>query len=207
MLNLWATDQIIFFKESMDLLGATTQSPIVFTPGRCGTHVLLNVLKLSTFMHHNLENNHANIGRLINAEKIFSVLRKNFINQVASDAISNKIKLVVSNKNNLNQHKEIFKNKEISITDQDIADSFDKLARYVDILVALKIFWKKEINFCYYEDLSSYFNSITVVKNPYDNKTIITNYNEVEEKILKNYQLLYQKMLNRIEQTIGLSIY
>jgi hypothetical protein len=168
----------------------------------------MNVLKISTYMHHGpSEYARFNFDRLINTEKIFSVLRKNFINQVVSDAISDKIELVVTTKNNLNQHKQLFKNKEIDITDHDIACSFDKLASYVDILIALKIFWKKEIGFCYYEDLSSHFNSITVLKNPYDNKKIITNYNEIEEKILKNYQPLYQKMLNKIEQNIGLSIY
>jgi hypothetical protein len=208
MLRFWAADQIIHIKESTNLLQGTSGTPIVFTPGRCGTHVLMDILKLPTFLHHTSSLLGTELfTNLINAKEIFSVLRKSFINQVASDTIGNKIAFVLSTNINISQNVEIFKNKNLTITDQEINDSFDKLTSYADILIGLKILWNKKINFCYFEDLSSYFNSISFLKNPYDAKKIITNYNEIEDLILKNYQPAYQKMVNRIDQLFGLSIH
>ncbi len=209
MMRVWAADQIIHFKESINFSADTSTKPIVFTPGRCGTHVLMNVIKISDYYHHTslLQSGTEMFTNLTNSMEIFSVLRKSFVNQVTSDAIAYNIKLVVTKKEDVSQTAEIFKNKNLTLTDQDVRDSFNKIANYADLLISFKMVWNKKIKFCYYEDLSDYFNSITFIKNPYDAKTIITNYNKIEELVLQEYQPAYQKILNKIEQAIGLSIY
>jgi hypothetical protein len=215
--RVWAADQIIYFKESVNLLADTSVKQLVFTPGRCGTHVLKSIINISEHYHHDKvsQSDPTIFTNLTNSMEIFSVLRKSFVNQVTSDAIAFKIKLVLVSKDNteeetqrkFNKKAEIFKNKNLTLTEQDIQDSFDKIANYADMLISLKILWNKKIKFCYYEDLSDYFDSVNYIKNPYDAKTIITNYNEIKDVVLKEYQPAYQRIMNRIEQSIGLSIY
>jgi hypothetical protein len=217
MMRVWASDQVIHFKESINFSADTSAKPIVFTPGRCGTHVLTSIVNIPDYYHHTVlfQSGTEIFDILTSSKEIFAVLRKSFANQVTSDAIALKIKLIVVAKGNtkeetqhrLSEKAEIFKNKNFILTEQDIQHSFDKIASYADMLISLKMLWNKKIKFCYYEDQSDYFDSIKYVKNPYDANTIITNFKEINAVVSEEYQPAYQRIMDRIEQSVGLNIY
>lgn len=207
--RLWLSDRHIYYKWINPKQVCSSIDQVVFTPGRCGSTVLKNVLNLEHLVHHNdqlLDNKHR-FNQLLETDTLCSVLRKDFYAQVCSVTIATQIQLVTTTLSTLTENASIFVGKVVHVTDDSINFTFDQIVHYVDILLALHLLWNKRIRFCYFEDLSPYFESLKTQKNPYITKDIITNYNDMKEKVNLEIQPIYSKILQKIESFVGVNIY
>jgi hypothetical protein len=207
--GLSLADDIVFL-DQITADSDHSQDAIVFTPGRCGTHVLLDITGATTFCHHHdsLIESQQRWQQLVGASKIFAVLRRTLLDQICSDAVRQRYGLVLTTKNTLEQvRSRVQQWAGFEITDKDIDYSLKKICTYVDILLGLKFCFNKDIKFSFLEDLKHHYQSIEHQKNPYDYRTLIVNYEDVEIKCNQIYQAFYDKITNRVETLFGRHLY
>lgn len=197
---------ICFFLQDLEIESNESGPSIVFTPGRCGTHVLMDILDISAYMHHSdtLYTNHSQLKKLTDAKKIYSVMRYRFIDQVCSDAISNRYETINTVEKNLKHNiNKIKKWESFTIQDSDIQFSLQKLITYSDLLLGLNFFYNKKIEFCVLEDLQPWFDKISHKKNPYSHRDMIANYDEIYKKTQEIYQPMYDVIIKKFRQHFG----
>jgi hypothetical protein len=203
--GLTISDQVIFW-ENIEFSNGIDQKPIIFTPGRSGTNVLKDIVKVDEYLHHDHLAN--DFDRLVNAKQIYSVLRYNFIDQVCSDAISNQYDIMLTTEQNIKKNQiAVSKWKPIMISASDIVASFEKILSYTDILIGLNFFFNKKIYFSILENLSHHFDNINHKKNPYTHSQIVSNYDYVKELCETEYQHLYETILTKVQQKFGTTVY
>jgi len=206
----WACDQFLFYKWDFSPALDQSDEKIVFTPGRSGTHVLMDVLQIRDFIHHNdnlISNRSNEFNRLLKAKTVFSVLRKELLPQVLSSAIGIKFGIFSTTEENFKEVRDFFIGKTMEIDNTELSTIFNMIAHFVDILLNLRLVWGKDIHFYYLDELTDYFDQITTKKNPYCAETMTTNFDEVKEEVEINLQPIYTGMLNLIQSTINHHIY
>jgi hypothetical protein len=188
----------------------TTQPEIVFTPGRCGTHVMKEITKVKEFMHHNdqLLEDTERFQRLINSELIISVLRRKFVDFVASKVIGGNNFHMLTKKTDLDKNKKMVEQwKPLEITHDDIDLVFHDVISYTDLLIGLNLFYHKKIKFSFLESLGHWFDNIEYVKNPYTHRDLIANYDQVVDICTRVYQPVYDEILDKIQTQFGNRFY
>lgn len=206
--RLSCADHIVFHQPvKLDCL--QTESPIIFTPGRCGTHVLSDITRVQQFLHHN-----DNILmsdqflRIINSSRVLSVLRKSVVDQVISDAITRRYGILVTNSNNLTEHQQqVASWKSFKILDSDYKSTLEKLYNYADLLIGIKMVYNKHVEFSLLEDLREQFETINSKKTPYQTQDIISNYSEVVDICNCKYQPIYDQLISKLQCIFGTTIY
>jgi hypothetical protein len=207
--GLSLADEIVVL-NAVDLNNQDSDEPIVFTPGRCGTHVLLDITESTSFIHHGEQIIHSpdRWQKLVRASKIFSILRRSFIDQVCSDAIASRYGVVLTTESTLSSVQSSVQQWTcFRVTDEDIRSSLKKIRTYVDVLIGLNICFGKTIQFSFLEDLSHHFDKIQHRKNPYINQNLIVNYDELEIKCSQIYQTMYNEITQRVLNRFGRHIY
>lgn len=208
--NLTVTDETFFLNE-IPLMGTTTQPEIVFTPGRCGTHVVKEICQANEYMHHNgqLLEDTERFQRLTNAKLIISVLRRKFVDLVASQAIFKKNNFcMLTKKTNFDKNKAIVTQwKPLELTHDDIDQLFQNLIGYTDLLIGLNLFYHKKIQFSLLENLGHWFDTIEYIKNPYTHRDQIANYDQVVDICTRIYQPVYDQILDKIQKQFGSRFY
>jgi hypothetical protein len=211
--RLSVADQVVFH-QPVKLECLSTEPVIVFTPGRSGTHVLTDITGAAVFLHHSFLYNSKNILvedqflKIINAKKILSVLRRRFADQLISDAIGNRygVMLTVPGNLSINQQRALTW-EPFEILTTDYKHTLEKLCSYTDLLLGIKMFYNKQIEFSLLEDLREHFSTITHVKNPYRSQDIISNYSEVIDVCDQEYQPMYNQIINKLQCVFGTTIY
>lgn len=207
--NLTVADETVFLNE-ISLMGTTTQPEIVFTPGRCGTHVVKQITKVKVFMHHNdqLLEDTERFQRLVDSKLIISVLRRKFVDFVASKVIGENNFFMLTKKTDLDKNKKIVEQwKPLEITHDDIHRVFKDLISYTDLLIGLNLFYHKKIKFSCLESLDHWFDNIEYLKNPYTHKDLIANYDQVVDICTRIYQPVYDEILDKIQTQFGNRLY
>lgn len=206
--RLSLADRVVFLQPVV-LKCFHNEPPVIFTPGRSGTHVLKNVARVHDYLHH-----HDNLlerkefSRIVNSERILSVLRKRFVDQVISDAISKKYGVMVTTNDTLEEHRRYVSTWEpLMLTDSDYKSSLEKICSYVDLLLGLRMFYHKQIEFSLLEDLRAHFDKIDYVKNPYRSQDVISNYFEAVNDCDQRYQPAYNQIINKLQCFFGASVY
>ena len=202
------SDSVMFY-NSLPVPSSDSVSPIVFTPGRSGTHVLADIINVREIMHHgDVMFAKDSVNTLINASIIYSTLRESFHSQVMSDVIANRYGVMLTTSANIEHNKRtVLSWTPVNVSDEDIYNSFKKIVSYADILLGMKSIFNKNIKFSIFEHLLQNYSNANFVKNPYLYEDVIANYGEVVSKCSDSYQPVYQKILNRIKQQIGTSVY
>jgi len=207
--RLWCADQVMYYKTEIKFASILCE-PIVFTPGRCGTHVLKSVTGIDKFMHHDhdvLFN--SNFIELANASKIFVVLRGNYLKQCLGDSLMKYIGYaMISTVENWEANKTIAENiQPFNVDESEFILSFDKLVNFLDILYALKYFWHKEIIFTVFEFFKDHFDRIATLKNPYSYEKIVANYAEVVAVNQLHYQPYYETLMAKLKADFGVKLF
>jgi hypothetical protein len=210
ILHLWAANEVWYFNATIVLPGQLGE-PIVFTPGRTGTHVLMAVLNLDNYTHHASQHgdnflHSERFAQLTNASNIYSVLRQNLLDQVCSDIVNLRFGPVLTYADNLESNRKMFADQKLTGTKQHIDTSFVKLTGFVDYLLALRMFWHKPVHFFIMEDLAPHFGQIPIMKNPYDTRVLIDNYQWLQDVVTTEYQPVYQRMIRHIQNLCGKSL-
>lgn len=211
ILHLWATDTVWYFNTTIAFPSNSTE-PRVFTPGRSGTHVLMAVVNIDNHTHHASQYGDSflqseRFNELINASKIYSVLRHSLLDQICSDIVNLRFGPVLTYSHNIQSNRELFVNQTLTATQHHIDASLSKLTGFVDCLLALSMFWHKPVHFCIMEDLKPHFDQIPILKNPYDTSTLIDNYQWLADVVSKHYQPAYQRMIQRIQSRCGKTLF
>jgi len=207
--RLWAADHVIYYQTEIKF-ESTSNKPIVFTPGRCGTHVLKSVTGIDKFMHHDhdvLFN--STFSELTSASTIFVVLRENYLKQCLGDSLMNYIGYaMISTVENWENNKAAAESiQPFVVAESEFVDSFDKLVNFLDVLYALKHFWQKEIAFTVFEFLKDHFDRIKTLKNPYSYEKIVANYDEVVAVNQTRYQPYYETLLAKLKADFGVRLF
>ena len=206
--RLSCADQIVF-QQPVVLPCLQTGPDIIFTPGRSGTHVLRGITDVHNYLHHN--NNLVmsdKFTKLIDAKKIISVLRKKFIDQVCSDAIGQTYGIVISNKHNIDKKRQIMSKWEpIKLSTTNYQSTLDKICSYTDLLLGVKMFYNKHVEFSLLDNLQEHFNNIFFVKNPYQSQDIISNYSESVAVCEQEYQPIYDQIITTLQRVFGTNLY
>lgn len=206
--RLSCADQIVF-QQPVVLPCLQTGPDIIFTPGRSGTHVLRGITDVHNYLHHNdnlLMSDQ--FTKLIDAKKIISVLRKKFIDQVCSDAIGQTYGIVVSDKHNIDKNCQIMsKWKPIKLSTTNYQYTLEKICSYTDLLLGVKMFYNKHVEFSLLDNLQEHFNNIFFVKNPYRSQDIISNYSESVAVCEKEYQPIYDQIITTLQRVFGTNLY
>ena len=199
----------VLFQQSVALDCLQTEPAVIFTPGRSGTHVLRHVTGVSDFLHHNDHILlHDQFLRIINAEKVLSIVRKNFVDQVVSDAIGKKYGNLITTADTFESNQQYFANCEpLTISELDYRSTLEKLYNYADLLLGIKIFYNKQIEFSLLEDLHEHFDAIALVKNPYQVENIILNYSEVVGTCNQEYQHIYDQLIAKLQCIFGINLH
>jgi hypothetical protein len=200
----------LVFHQPVRLCSDTTLPPIIFTPGRSGTHVLKGVTGISNYLHHDYDDLifRPEFKQLADAEILISVLRKQFAKQVISDAISNRYGTLLTTKNNYDENVKLISQwKPFQVTAKDYEFSLEKICSYTDLLLGLFIFYNKQVQFSLLEELDYHYDKIPHVKNPYQPQDIISNYEELIEVCDQQYQSGYEQIINRIKSITGTQLY
>lgn len=207
--GLSLANEIVFLdRPNIDI--DNSGQPLVFTPGRCGTHVLLDITKSTSFIHHGgqLIDSPQRWQKLLRASKIFSILRRSFIDQVCSDAIASRYGPVLTTESTLSLvQSSVQQWKCFRVTDEDIRSSLNKIRTYADVLLGLDVCFRKTIEFSFLEDLSHHYDKIQHRKNPYTHQNLIVNYDELEIKCLQIYQMMYDEITQRVSNRFGRHLY
>ena len=200
----------ILFWDKISFANNTDLPEIAFTLGRCGTHVLLELSGVEKAIHHDNEiiKDSARFNRLINSKKILSILRRSFLDQVVSDAISNTYHIMITDSENLEHNQSIINGwKPFEVTEDDILDSFKKVIDYTDLLIGMNLFYNKKVEFSILENLKPHLGRIRIKKNPYQPRALISNYDQVVEECAKTYQPIYDKIIAKLENSFGVNLY
>jgi len=204
MNRLAVADQIIFYNNQSFSLPSTKKHELIFSPGRCGTHVLREVINVRNFYHHH-DSRHLDhlvssntFTKLTETARLFAILRKNFFKfTISRFAISALGSVMLSQADTIEQNKKIIKQPTPGKISADVFENeFNVVATFLDNLIGLKLLWQKDIVLYYLEDLSSHFNNIKSLKNPYEAQDIVKNYNEAVE-FGNKYQSWYNCLLER----------
>ena len=206
--RLAVSDELVFWTRP-NLPSTQTVPPMIFTTGRSGTHVLKEVLNIKHFCHH--DNNvitDYRFQQLIAAEFIGSVARKSFLKYLLSVEIAKQHRLIITTTDSLQEvQQEIKLWQPIHIDKNACNRALDIFVNYADLLLALFYFYNKTINFSLLEDLSDYYDSIAVVKNPYHAPDLCANYDWVAELCEKTYQPIYENILKKLQLLFGNNCY
>jgi len=206
--RLSIADHVVFL-QPVALTCLQTGPAVIFTPGRSGTHVLKGITGINNQLHHddNLLITDKFL-KLINAERVLSVLRKRFVDQVISDAIGNLYGVMVTTSANLEQHQQaVLTWKPFDLCDSDYKHTLEKICSYVDLLLGIRMLYHKQIEFSLLEDLHEHFDKIPYVKNPYKSQNIISNYSEAVDYCNREYQPIYNQLLNKIQSVLGTTLH
>jgi hypothetical protein len=199
----------IVFQQPVVLECLETEPAIVFTPGRSGTHVLRDITGVTNCLH-NIDDllMQDQFSTVVNAKKILSILRKKFIDQVVSGAVAERYGIMLTTKNNFNENQEQVSSwSEITLSDSDYRNTLSSICNYADLLLGLKIFYNKKIEFSFLEDLHAHFDKISHVKNPYSAQQIISNYQEAVDTCQQDYQPIYNRIITILERVLGTNMY
>jgi hypothetical protein len=207
--RLSVADHVVFLQPVV-LKCLQTEPAVIFTPGRSGTHVLKGITGIHDHLHHHddsllIKNEFL---KLINAERILSIMRKQFVDQVISDAISNRYGFMLTTSANFekNQQSALTWNP-FDLSESDYKFTLDKICSYVDLLLGIRMFYHKQIEFSLLEDLHEHFDKITHIKNPYQSQNIISNYLEAVDYCNHEYQPIYNQLLNKIQSVLGTTVH
>lgn len=209
--RLSVSDQLVWW-NNISLPQCEDLEPIVFTPGRCGTHLILDINQLpsTNYLHHNNEIIHKEeFQQIINSKKIYAVLRKSLLKQTLSDLVAKTIGYcMLTTKDNFDQNKDIVSGwAKIKFSEEDCLSSLIKIINYVDILLGLKYFYNKNIAFGLLEDLAHHYNQTTTyIKNPWEYDDLIENYTQAVE-ICEIYQSFYDSIINNVIKILGTSLF
>lgn len=207
-LRLSVADKIIFLNP-ISLPSLSSLDPVVFTPGRSGTHVVKDITGVNDHLHHNgnlLAS--PNFSRLVNSNRIISILRESFVDQAISDLISRRYGFLLTTSENLERAKQqVNQWDKIEFKYQDAVDTLNKLLSYTDLLLGLRMFYNKQIEFSILENLHEYFDQIKHIKNPYHHGDMISNYEHAVELCDTLFQPMYDQILKKIQNQLGTSIY
>lgn len=207
--GLSVADEIIFLDDIDQSSALTAQDTIVLSPGRCGTHLLKDLLEIETHLHHNDDIlTSPRFQTILSQRMIYSIMRKNFHEQAVSDAIArDKGGMMLTYPWTLDLMKTKVKTwSNITFTEEDALNTWLKMTSFADLLLGIRILYNKSIKFYFMENFQPYFNQTDVIKNPYNKKNLISNYQQSVD-ICKKYQPLYEQCINNIVQYIGLSVY
>lgn len=199
----------VLFQQPVALSCLNNEPKIIFSPGRSGTHVLRDITKTYNYTHHNESDmSKSEILRIVNAESILGIMRKQFVDQVVSDAISKKYGVMLSRLENINANREIVSKWEpFEINDMDYISTFEKMSSYADWLLGFKMFYNKQIEFSLLEELQEHFEKCSYMKNPYLSKKVISNYDQVVEICSQQYQPFYNQLIAKLQCMFGTSLY
>lgn len=209
--RLSISDQLIWW-NNISLPHCEDLEPMVFTPGRCGTHLILDItqLPLTNYLHHDNEIIHKEkFQKIINSKKIYAVLRKSLLKQTLSDLVAKTVgHYMLTTKDNVEQHKKIVSRwNKIQFSEEDCLVSLTRIMNYVDILLGLRYFYDKNIVFGLLEDLSHHYDQTTTyIKNPWEYNDLIENYTQAVE-ICETYQLFYNSIINNATKILGTSLF
>jgi hypothetical protein len=206
--RLSCADRVVFL-QPVALKSLETEPAIVFTPGRSGTHVLKDVTGVQHHLHHHnnlLTGN--NFLKIINSKRVLSVLRKRFVDQVISDAISNRYGIMLTTNDNVKKNQQYISTwKPFAVSELDYKHSLEKICHYADLLLGIRMFYHKQIEFSLFEDLRHHFDKTNHVKNPYRSQDIISNYSQAVEQCNQEYQLIYDQLINKLQCSFGTTIH
>ena len=210
LFRLSMCDEIIWW-DQISFPNNHNRKDIVFTPGRCGTHLLLDVLGFDRhrYIHHNgdiIQNE--NFQMLTESSTIYAVLRRNFLQQTLSDLVADRQNMfMLTTKKTMESNKTIAKNwQSIEFDSKDCFNSLSKIIDYVDFLLGLKYYYNKKIVFTLYEDLEHHYDLVNHVKNPIDYKKLISNFHQAEIEC-NRYQKFYDSIINNLISTLGISLF
>lgn len=197
--------------DQFSLTSVNDQPPIVFTPGRCGTHLLLNILNLRSdqYLHHTHNTiNTEKFQKLTGASTIYAILRKNFLQQTLSDLVAKKTEqYMLTTASTLERNRNLLAQlAPIKFNTNDCISSFKKTQAYVDILLGLKYYYNKKIVFTFYEDLQHHYARTTYVKNPWNSETLVENY-QLAQIQCNYYQKSYDHIINNVKSVLGASLF
>lgn len=199
----------IVFQQPVMFESMETEPDIVFTPGRSGTHALRDITGVSNFLHHHDDLLISDqFSTLVNAKKILGILRKNFIDQVVSDAIGLRYGVMLTTKDNFeNNQQQASAWHPITLSESDYEHTLNKICNYADLILGLKIFYNKKIEFSLLEELHAHFGKISHVKNPYSADQIISNYQEAVDICQQEYQPIYNKIIAILQRMFNTQLY
>lgn len=203
LFRLSVADDILFYDNYTFCLPSKQLNQLVFSTGRCGTHVLKEIIGVTDHYHHD----QGIIPELINASKLFVILRKNFFNFVISRfAVKTVGKLMLSHSiDHFEKNKQIVKQSSpLDITVEEFEQEFNNVATFLDIVIGCKLVWQKDISLYYLENLASHFDNLKILKNPYVDTDIVKNHTEAVE-LGKEYQEWYNLLIGQTNSLFKLA--
>lgn len=216
--RLSVADNLIWW-NNIAFPSSETNNSLIFTPGRSGTHLLLNILDASSqlaskveqnnFLHHNGQLIHqTNFQKLINSKHIYSSLRRSLLKQTLSSAICNQTGItMLTTKENLEQNKKIVSAwGKLTFVESDCHNTLVSIMNYADILLGLRYFYQKNISFSIFEELSHHMDSVTYIKNPWRYEELFENY-DYALSYCQSYQPFYESIINKISNILGTSLH
>jgi len=201
--RLSITDDILFYDNRTFFLPSEQINQIVFSPGRCGTHVLKEIIGVTDHYHHE----QWLVNEVINASRLFVILRKNFFKFVMSKfAIKATGKIMLSQSiDDFEKNKQIVEQSSpLTITVEEFDQEFNTVATFLDIVIGCKLVWQKDISLYYLENLSLHFDNLKILKNPYVDTDIVKNYTEAVE-LGKEYQEWYDLLIRQTNSLVKLA--
>lgn len=202
--GLSLSDQILN-QDTVTIETSSDDGPIIFTPGRCGTHVVKDITGVEKFLHHDLDTIHKDVWKQISqSKKIVSVMRRHFVKQVFSDAIASRYGIMITRSQDLKKSQETVDSWHMfEITNTDIIRSLKKLVTFADRLLGLHLFYNKPIEFSTLENLKDHYDQIDVKKNPYRYQDLISNYQWVVDTCDARYQPFYDGIVGKLVERFG----
>jgi hypothetical protein len=206
--RLSLADSVVFL-QPIALKSLQTEPAIVFTPGRSGTHVLRDITGIQNHLHHN--NNFlksTKFLKVVNSKRVLSVLRRQFVDQVVSDAIGKRYGIILTTDRTINYNQQYVSTWEpFALFESDYNYSLEKICSYVDLLLGIKMFYHKQIEFSLLEDLHDHFDKIDHIKNPYQSQDIISNYSAAIDQCNQKYQPIYNLLIDKLQCSFGINIH
>jgi len=196
--GLTYSDKIVIL-DNINIQFQNNEKNYVFSPGRSGSHLLLNqpfIDNSYTVVHHNLENKKLQrFDDIFNAAKLRSVLRKCLFDQITSEFLTVMLgdTILTTTKNYNDNVKKINNTNPAELDLNFCTDVFFNIISFNDWFLLLKLILKKDITMSYFEDLPK--DTGRWVKNPYKKSDLITNYSDIESYVETNLQPLYTELL------------
>lgn len=196
--GLTYSDKILIL-DNIDIQFQNNRKNYIFSPGRSGSHLLLNqpfIDNSYTVVHHNLENKKLQrFDDIFNAAKLRSVIRKCLFDQITSEFMMIILGgTLLTTTKNYNDNVKIINNTTPAELDLNFCkDVFFNIISFTDWFLLLKLLLKKDITLSYFEDLSK--DTGRWVKNPYNKSDLITNYSDIQSYVEINLQPLYTELL------------
>lgn len=174
--------------------------PIIFSPGRCGTHLLQSILFKDfpdiKYIHHNSFQH-----ELLN-KKSFLIIRRNLRDFVLSMLISKKYDTLVTYESNKIEAEQMISTwVPFAVTFDDVKNQIYCLLHFLDFALLLKKLGLVN-SFSYYEDLDLTKLTKPIFKNGYDKEKLIINIEEVNSWIssFNNYDLMFKNVVTKYWQ-------